>query len=163
MRAFGRFVSALTLPAFLGACQLPPADQSAPAAEAVLAADIAWAEAFSSGDIDAAVAFVDSSGSILAPNTPIATGPEAVTALMEEFHSTPGLTFRWKATGTGAARSGELGYSTGTYELTFTDPKGQPATDRGKYVTVWRKKADGSWKAVLDMFNSDLPVPGAGG
>ena len=30
--------------------------------------------------------------------------------------------------------------------------------DHGKYVEVWNKQADGKWKAVADIFNSDLPV-----
>jgi hypothetical protein len=29
--------------------------------------------------------------------------------------------------------------------------------DKGKYLTVWKKQADGSWKVLFDMFNSDLP------
>jgi ketosteroid isomerase-like protein len=31
-------------------------------------------------------------------------------------------------------------------------------TDKGKYVTIWRKQPDGSWKVVEDMFNSDIPM-----
>ena len=30
--------------------------------------------------------------------------------------------------------------------------------DRGKYLEVWKKQADGKWKVVADMFNSDLPL-----
>jgi ketosteroid isomerase-like protein len=56
---------------------------------------------------------------------------------------------------------GELAYSTGTYTLSFNDPAGKGVTDRGKYATVWRKQGDGSWKVVIDVFNSDLPLPSA--
>jgi ketosteroid isomerase-like protein len=56
------------------------------------------------------------------------------------------------------ARSGDLGYSQGTYDLTFNDPSGKPMTDRGKYLEVWKKQADGSWKCAVDTFNSDLPA-----
>jgi ketosteroid isomerase-like protein len=34
-------------------------------------------------------------------------------------------------------------------------------TDRGKYLAVWKKQADGSWKCVADMFNTDLPPASA--
>jgi ketosteroid isomerase-like protein len=44
--------------------------------------------------------------------------------------------------------------------MSFNSPSGKPLRDRGKYVTVWRKQADGSWRVVRDVFNSDLPVPG---
>jgi ketosteroid isomerase-like protein len=59
------------------------------------------------------------------------------------------------------AKSGELGYTSGTYQMTFNDPSGKPISDTGKYVTVWKKQSDGGWKVLLDSFNSDLPVTGA--
>ena len=44
--------------------------------------------------------------------------------------------------------------------MTMTDPKAKkPVTDKGKYVTVYKKQADGSWKAVADIMNSDMPLP----
>jgi ketosteroid isomerase-like protein len=49
----------------------------------------------------------------------------------------------------------------GTYQGTMNDAKGKPITDRGKYVTVWKKQADGNWKVVVDIFNSNLPAPEA--
>lgn len=152
---------ALALVAALSACQ-PPADQSTSAADAVRAADIAWEKAVSSKDLAGAVAFVEPTGSILPPNAPIATGPEGVQALFEGFYALPALNIHWQPTKVEAARSGDLAYSSGTYEMSFNDPSGKPVADRGKYATVWRKQADGSWKVVLDVFNSDLPVPGTG-
>jgi len=44
--------------------------------------------------------------------------------------------------------------------MATTDQKGNPATEKGKYLTVWKKQADGSWKVIEDMFNSDLPPGG---
>ncbi len=46
-------------------------------------------------------------------------------------------------------------YSVGTYSMTVSDRDKKPVTDKGKYVTVYKKQADGSWKAVHDMWNSD--------
>ena len=155
-----RFTLALVLVVTLSACR-PLADQSTSAAGAVRAADIAWDKAFSSRDLERAVAFVESTGSILPPNAPIATGPAAVKALFEGFYALPALNIHWQPTKVEAAASGDLAYSSGTYEMSFNDPSGKPVTDRGKYVTVWRKPTDGSWKVVRDVFNSDLPVPGA--
>lgn len=49
------------------------------------------------------------------------------------------------------AASGDLAYTKGAYRVTYTDPKTkQPAREEGNYVTVFRKQADGSWKAVED-------------
>jgi uncharacterized protein (TIGR02246 family) len=59
--------------------------------------------------------------------------------------------------------SGDLAVQTGSYTFTF-QPRTAGAremTDKGKYVVVWQKQADGSWKAVRDIFNSDLPAGGS--
>ncbi len=42
--------------------------------------------------------------------------------------------------------------------MSFNDPSGKMISDKGKYVTVWKKQADGSWKVMLDIFNTDLPM-----
>ena len=58
------------------------------------------------------------------------------------------------------AKSGELGYLYGTYQLSIKDPKGGPAiTDTGKVLEVWKKQSDGKWKCIVDTYNSDIPVP----
>jgi hypothetical protein len=56
-----------------------------------------------------------------------------------------------------ASKSDDMAYLQGTY--TMTDPKTKkPMTDKGKYLTVFTKQPDGSWKAIADAFNSDPPI-----
>lgn len=143
----------------LFACQQPRADQSAAAAEQVRAADLAWAQTFVNKDLDGGAAFMDSTGVVMPPNAPMVTGGAGgYRGLIEGFFALPGFAGGWQPTTVVAARSGELAYSIGTYELSWTGEKGATVTDRGKYVTLWRKQADGSWKVALDMFNSDAPA-----
>ena len=52
-------------------------------------------------------------------------------------------------------RSGDIAYERGTFELTAKDKRGKPTTSKGKYVVVWKKQADGFWKAVADIWNAD--------
>jgi len=54
---------------------------------------------------------------------------------------------------------GDLAYSRGTYSMTVTPAGAAPIEDRGKYIEIWRKQADGSWKILRDIWNSDLPLP----
>jgi hypothetical protein len=63
----------------------------------------------------------------------------------------------WKTTRVEMAKSGDMGYLIGTYEMTMKDG----SKDKGKYCEVWKKQADGKWKVSTDMFSSDLPAPGA--
>ena len=54
---------------------------------------------------------------------------------------------------------GDLAYVYGKYSWVLKVP-GQPeAPDSGKYIEVWQKQADGSWKIIRDVFNSDVPLP----
>ena len=37
----------------------------------------------------------------------------------------------------------------------MSDAEGNRDVTRGRYVTVWRKQADGSWKVALDLGNTE--------
>ena len=96
-------------------------------------------------------------------NSPVLQGKAAARAMWQAMFSMPGFGGGWKATKAEVARSGDVGYTTGTYEINETDASGKLKTDKGKYLAVWKKQADGSWKCVADMFNTDLPAtPPAG-
>jgi ketosteroid isomerase-like protein len=131
------------------------------ATDAVRAADGAWMKAFAAKDLDKSVAFCDEKGAVLAPNAPIAQGRQAIAESFVEFFKLPNLKITWHADKADVARSGELGYTSGTYEMSFTDSAGKTIPDKGKYVTLWKKQPDGSWKVLLDIFNTDMPAPGA--
>jgi uncharacterized protein (TIGR02246 family) len=55
---------------------------------------------------------------------------------------------------------GDLAYVRGNYSMTVMPPGGAATKDQGKYVEIWRKQADGTWKIKWDIFNSDVPMPG---
>jgi ketosteroid isomerase-like protein len=65
----------------------------------------------------------------------------------------------FSGTAADAAKGGDIVYTRSSYTMTVSDPKHKPITDEGKYVTIFKKQADGSWRAVVDMVNSDLPMP----
>lgn len=50
---------------------------------------------------------------------------------------------------------GDLAVQTGHYAWTITPKKGKPVTDAGKFVTVWQRQTDGSYRIVRDIANSD--------
>jgi hypothetical protein len=53
---------------------------------------------------------------------------------------------------------GNLAYDRGTYSMTVSHVGAASTDDHGKYLTIWRKQADGSWKISRAMFNSDLSL-----
>ncbi len=87
---------------------------------------------------------------------------EGKKAIMESFRplfDDHTLKLTWIPLRAEVSVSGELGWTTGSYELTRLDETGAPHVRRGKYVTIWHRQADGSWKAVLDGGNPDTPPP----
>jgi uncharacterized protein (TIGR02246 family) len=51
--------------------------------------------------------------------------------------------------------AGEMGYTWGHYEGTSITPDGQRVTTAGRYMTIWKKQADGEWKVELDASNDE--------
>jgi ketosteroid isomerase-like protein len=142
----------------LPACTQRQPDTRAADEAAIRAADVAFSKAVEAKQLDAAVAYYADDAVAMFVNAPMLTTKEAIRKAFGEMLAMPGVAMKWQVTKVEAARSGDFGYTIGTYEMTMNDPKGNPMTDRGKYATVWKKQADGSWKAVVDISNTDLPV-----
>jgi len=56
----------------------------------------------------------------------------------------------WTPTDARMGPSGDMGYTWGHFEGHSKDAAGNPVTTSGRYMTVWRREKDGSWKVVLD-------------
>jgi len=65
----------------------------------------------------------------------------------------------WYPEGAQMGPSGDTGFTWGHYDATSKDPKGQPVTMGGRYITFW-KKVDGAWKVALDASANDAPAAG---
>ena len=135
----------------------PPARAGADAESTLRDFDARWSEAAGARDVEKTVSFYSNDALILPPNAVAAQTKEAIRAAWKEMLETPGLSISWKATKVEVAKSGELAYISGTYEIQMKDAAGKPANDRGKYLEIMKKQTDGSWKCTVDIWNSDLP------
>jgi ketosteroid isomerase-like protein len=120
--------------------------------------DAQWSAAAGAKDVDKTVSFYSNDAIVMAPNAPADTTKEAIRKGWQDLLASPGLVISWKTTKVEVAKSGDLAFLSGTYEVTMNDPSGKPINDRGKYVEVWEKQADGKWKCGTDIWNSDLPI-----
>jgi uncharacterized protein (TIGR02246 family) len=158
-------VSSLVIMGLALACQQPPPpsppDTRAADERAVREADGACLKAMTAKDVEGFVSFFAEDAVELQPNVPMLTGKESIRKWASELMANPGFSGSWQASKVEASRGGDLAYTVGTYQFTLNDSKGKPVSDRGKFVAVWKKQPDGTWKAVADMVNSDLPAPGA--
>jgi ketosteroid isomerase-like protein len=134
-----------------------PPDTRAADESAVRAADAQWSKTAAAKDVDGAVSYYSDDASLLSPNAPIARDKQSIRAAWASLLG-PDTSLTWQANKVEASRSGDLAYVQGVYQLTSKDARGKPVSDTGKFVEVWKKQADGKWKTVADIFNSDLPV-----
>ncbi len=59
----------------------------------------------------------------------------------------------WTPDGGQMGPSGDMGYTWGHYSGHAKDAAGNDITTTGRYITMWKKQTDGTWKVVLDASN----------
>ncbi|HSU87865.1 MAG TPA: DUF4440 domain-containing protein [Terriglobia bacterium] len=137
-------------------CNFPPNAKGADE-QAVRDADAAWSKAAGAKDVDKTVSFYADDAVVMPPNAERATTKEAIRKVWKDLLTDAQVS--WKASKVEVAKSGDIGFISGTYEVTMNDiVTGKPVKDRGKYLEVWEKHADGSWKCAADIWNSDIPA-----
>jgi ketosteroid isomerase-like protein len=126
--------------------------------QALRGLDAQWSKDAGAKDLDKTVSYYAESAVVMPPNASAATTKESIRNAWKEMLTTPGAAISWKATKVEVAKAGDLAYVSGTYEETMTDASGRSVKDHGKYVEIFKKQADGTWKVVADIWNSDLPA-----
>jgi uncharacterized protein (TIGR02246 family) len=148
----------IALLSFTIVCLASAADTKSAIEQALRDLDAQWSAAAAAKDVDKTVSFYSDDAIVMPPNASAATTKEAIRKVWQDLLTSPGVNMNWKTTKVEVSKSGDMAYASGTYELTMNDPSGKPVTDRGKYLVVWEKQADGKWKCGTDIWNSDLPV-----
>jgi len=152
-----KFVPALVLGiSVVAAAALPgaePEDETA----ALLRTDKEFSDAAQKlGVGEAFLRYADENATMLPAGEDAATGLDAI---KDQFADYPkGATLVWKPIKAEVARSGDLGYTIGTYETRGPGPDGRFVTRYGKYCSVWKKQKDGGWRWVVDV-GTPSPAP----
>ncbi|HZS60532.1 MAG TPA: SgcJ/EcaC family oxidoreductase [Gemmatimonadaceae bacterium] len=110
--------------------------------------DSAWAKAAAAKDLDQATAVYADNASMLAPGEPIATGKTAIRAAWQGMLGLPAANLTFGPDKIDV--SGDRAIDLGTYTLTYNDKAGKPQTSKARYVVVWGRQADGTWKVLVD-------------
>jgi ketosteroid isomerase-like protein len=126
--------------------------------QAIRDLDAQWSKDAGAKDVDKTVSYYAEGAVVMPPNASAATTKGSIRSAWKEMLTTPGAAISWKATKVEVAKAGDLAYVSGTYEERMTDASGKTVNDRGKYLEVWEKQADGTWKVIADIWNSDLPA-----
>ncbi len=105
---------------------------------------------------EAFLRYAAADAAMLPANENVVKGLDGIRKQFAEFPA--GATLAWKPFHADVAASGDLGYTLGTFELRGKGADGQPTVRYGKYCSVWKRQADGTWKWVVDV-GTPSPAP----
>lgn len=139
-------------------CSSSAADTREADAQALKDNEARWNQDYASKDAEKLLAHYADDAVLIAPGTPAASGKDAIRKELQAMVADPALSLKFQPAKIEVAKSGEVGYTQGSYTLTMTDPASkQVINDHGSYATTYRKDPGGSWKAVVDIASSELP------
>ena len=134
----------------------PSASDQTEARRQIEAAAIGIWQAVARCDSAAILAEYADDALILGSGAPMLQGKPAVAKFLQGLFG--GNTLRdVKGNVTDIMISGDLAVETGTYAMTVIPKNGNAVADKGKYIHVWKKSVDGSWKVVRYVPTSDIP------
>ena len=115
---------------------------------AIRGLDSAWVKAVASKNAQQAASYYTDDGTLMAPGMAVASGKDAIEKGWTGLMALPGFALTFAPDKIVVA--GDAAYEIGSYALTTNDKKGKPQTTNGKYIVVWVRQPDGSWKAAVD-------------
>ena len=139
----------------------PAEDTTEADGEAISRASDEFVAAMKANDAEGLVSLYAANAVLMPPNDQAAQGSEAVQAWMQSFLDQ----FTMEDFNISAEElvvTGDWAFRRGTFAMTFSPAAGgEQIEDAGKFIEIWQRQADGSWKIARDMWSSDNPPPGA--
>jgi ketosteroid isomerase-like protein len=87
---------------------------------------------------------------------PIAKGKAAIRDVMGVLLADPTTRLEWEADQASVSASGDLGYTLGHTTVSRSVPGGRDViVGRLKYLSVWKRQADGQWKVAATVGSPD--------
>jgi uncharacterized protein (TIGR02246 family) len=143
----------------IGCQQAPPPapkpDLKAEAAK-IMETDAAWMKDYQAKNAARHASYYAEDGSWYVEGHPKATGREAIQKLAQVLFETE-TGGAWTTTKLVVSEAADFAYQVGAWDAINKAAKGKSTKTIGKFVTVWKKQPDGSWKVQEDIGNPDGP------
>jgi uncharacterized protein (TIGR02246 family) len=159
MRRSLALAGAATLALSASGCQSQKAAANAdPAAvqNAIKADEKNWNAQFKARDLEGLVGHYADDAFFVGSGVPGASGSTAIRKVYADGLADHYFGVSFASDKIDVASSGDLAYARGHFSEKYQDPTSkQIVSESGTYITVYKKQADGSWKAVEDIATAD--------
>jgi uncharacterized protein (TIGR02246 family) len=158
MKVLATLCSAAALTLMMAGCSSTPPDTHTADVKAINTMEAQWNQDYAAKDLNKISAHYAEDSVLMITGMTSVSGKDAIRSALQQMVADPAMSLTFTASKVEVAKSGELGYTQGSYKLTVTDPMTHKVVnDHGSYVTTYRKQADGTWKAVADIATSEVP------
>jgi uncharacterized protein (TIGR02246 family) len=114
--------------------------------------------ALNRGDADAWVALFSEDAVQMPPNEPANVGGDAIRRWTQAFLNQFSTQFSLSVEELRMAS--DWAFERGAYTIILRPRGGEALQDLGKYITIYQRQPDGSWKMARDIWNSNRRSPG---
>ncbi len=116
-----------------------------------------WVKEAAAKDLEKSAGHYTDDAILMMPGAPPAKGKDAIKAAWKGMLDDPNIKLNFSADRVEMSAGGDLATTRGSYTMTVTNPKTKkPVDDKGSYMTVYKKQADGGWKVIEDMTSSEV-------
>jgi ketosteroid isomerase-like protein len=148
MRKFFAIALMLGLATFLAVSLAGSPDKAAELKKA----DQDWAKAAQAKSVEQFMSFIGDDAYACGLDGKWAHGKAAIQDEWKQMLADPSFKLNWTNDSAEVAKSGDIGYTRGTFEGSQGDNKFS-----GSYATVWKKGNDGKWKVAVDIASATPP------
>lgn len=143
----------ILLCAAMTGCNNQPEAKKPATAEELSQMNRDFAKALNNKDAVAAANCYAEDATVLPPNEAPVTGRANIQKYWEGAIAAGTFDVNVATVSTGS--NGDLGYEVGRFQMSFKDSTGKVTTERGKYIELLKRGADGKWISTHGIWNTD--------
>jgi len=132
-------------------------DSQANSGDAVKQADIDFCRAVQQRGVEGWMSFFKDSAVVGGPSDPPLKGKDEIRGFFTKVFARENLDFQWVPIAGEIFPAGNLGYTSGRAHQSYTE-NGVRRERTSRYVTVWQKQSDNTWRVIAD-FGAPDPTP----
>ena len=146
VKTFPRVVAIAILSAAVGFAVGASTDKG----QALMIADEAFSRALAERNSDAFASWIDHDAIFLAEGE-MANRDQVLDMWSVFLDRSTGQTMSWRPEMATVSKCDDMGYTIGEFEGRAATADGPVVTQAGRYISVWKRDADGAWRVVADV------------